>query len=277
MQLEATLRSLALRCHDLAAGSLTVLYKTTSDEASDAYRRLAASLTGVTFLEELDFKAQLEALLDGADAVLFLVDDNVFVRPFGLGEALAALAATPDALGFSLRVGRNTTYCYSLDRGQRLPAFEPAAAGALAFTWPDAECDFAYPLEVSSSIFWTRDLLPLLRPATYRHPNGLEELLAAQAGRFQATRPRHLCLDRSVTFCVPANRVQESHPNRAGGDPALGAGVLLRRFLLGDRIDVEALAGFTPIACHQEVPLWFVEATPGAGTRLARPGEPSSG
>ena len=57
--------------------------------------------------------------------VLFLVDDALFVRPFRLEVAAQALDSNADALGFSLRLGRNTSNCYVLGRAQALPEFEP--------------------------------------------------------------------------------------------------------------------------------------------------------
>ncbi len=77
-------------------------------------------------------------------AILFLVDDNIFVRPFSLDSAVSALYSDDSVLGFSLRLGRNTTYCYAMDRPQALPEFQKKAGGILSYDWTTAELDLPY-------------------------------------------------------------------------------------------------------------------------------------
>ena len=55
-----------------------------------------------------------------------MVDDNIFVKDFLLKEIIEALDRNPRAIGFSLRLGRNTGYCYMQGRDQSLPPFNDA-------------------------------------------------------------------------------------------------------------------------------------------------------
>jgi ubiquinone/menaquinone biosynthesis C-methylase UbiE len=273
LQLDAVLRSFAAQCVDAGSVSLQVLYACSSSAYEKAYEQLASVHAGVTFVRERDFRGDLSDMISAAaEAVLFLVDDTLFVRPFSVSAALAELDRHPDALGFSLRLGKNTTYCYPLDRPQRTPAFQEPSAGVLKFAWTAGEGDFAYPLEVSSSIFRAGDILPLLSWLPFRHPNSLEEVLAQQASLFRDARPALLCFDRSVAFAAPINRVQSTHANRAADDDARSAGALLGAFEEGKRIDVAAYAGFVPNACHQEVPVRFAGEAP-AQTKTVEPYE----
>ena len=290
MQLEACLASFAAHCHEAASLPVDVLYTGSSPALAAQYgvvERAWRDRLRLRFHHERDFRAELLALLgaparpapgraglklrrlfgartateegSGPPYVLFLVDDNVFVRPFSLAEALDALAARPRALGFSLRLGRNTTYCYSHDAPQRVPGLAPVAPGLAAYDWTTAEHDFGYPLEVSSSLYSIPAVGSSLAGLPFTNPNTLEAQFAATARSWAARRPELLCYERSVTFCNAVNKVQAVFDNRAGADQELTAEELARRFDQGERIDTGALSGFVPDACHGDVPFSFTQ------------------
>lgn len=196
----------------------------------------------------------------GENHILFMVDDNLFVRPFVLEEIIAALRFTPNAIGFSLRLGRNTTYSYMQDRNQKLPEFEDNGNGVLSYNWTSAQCDFNYPLEVSSSLYRAEQILPLIALIPYKHPNALEEEMAARSRWFSGTFPMLLCFETSVTFCNPINKVQTILPgNRTGENSNYKVEELSELFDRGERVDVSAYDGFCPNSCHQEVKLEFLK------------------
>ena len=271
LQLEATLSSFYRRCADADAVALSVLF-TCSDEAQwSAYASLSREFPRVDFVRETDFRGDLLALLAGGDLVLLLVDDTIFTQPFTLAEVKSALGDHPDALGFSLRLGHNTTYCYSRDVAQKLPRFEQVQADTMKFDWTCAELDFGHPLEVSSSVYRVADLLPLLNALPFHHPNSLEELIARSTGALREQRQALLCFTRSVAFSAPLNRVQSSHPNRASARAELSPAALLARFVGGERVDVDAYAGFLPQGCQQEVVLRLVPRTTAVISDLYEP------
>ncbi len=258
LQLDATLRSFFLHARDPGSVRLNVLYTTSSADVELAYGTVASEYPGVTFVRETRFKDDVMALLDGAQEILFLVDDNIFVAPFSVRDASAALLAHRDALGFSFRLGRNTTYCYMLDKQQRLPDFDEGPGGVLRFSWCDADHDFGYPLELSSSLYRAADLREVLAEVAFSNPSTLEAGLARRASLFSKSRPTLLCGATSATFCAPVNRVQTTFVlNRAGADAGHTAPALLERYQRGDRLDVASYAGFVPRACHEEVELRF--------------------
>jgi hypothetical protein len=168
-----------------------------------------------------------------------------------------ALRANPDALGVSLRLGKNTTYCYAHDHAQRLPAFTPQPGGLLKYDWTTAEYDFGYPLEVSSSIYRSKEIVPLVCGFNFRNPNDLEGYMAAHSRWFKIKFPYLLCSENSITFCNPINIVQTTTENRAGKQYYYPIDEMIARFDRGERIEVERYAGFTPNSCHQEVELFF--------------------
>lgn len=261
LQLDATLTSLRWHCLSADGLRVRVLYTTSSASQTWMYRILAAEHPDVEFVREKDFRRDVIDLSADSEHLLFLVDDTMIVRHFDLGYALSLLDERPLALGVSLRLGRNLTYSYTLDRPEILPEFDEQQDGVLEFSWPGADADFGYPIEVSSSIYRSSDLGPLLSGLDYRNPNTLEAELARNACRFEDSRPRLLCLNTSAAFSIPANLVQDVWQNRISGDPDTSARALAERYGRGERLAVASYDGFTPTACHQEVPFVFETRT----------------
>ena len=293
MQVDALLRSFWVNCVDAGAVPLHILYVASSPQHIRQYESVARYWQGrldLTFHEERDFRTDVLTIAGcglswrgrssrtlislfrtnrglrrspgarpNAEYMLFLVDDNIFYRPFSISAVTGALASSARAIGFSLRLGRNTTYCYSLDRPQRLPVFIPRGGEVLGLEWAHEECDFGYPLEVSSSVYPTQWLNQALLRLRFSNPNGLEAQLAAATSRSWVRRfPELLCFSQSVAFCDPVNMVQSVSDNRAGRQPDLASSALADKFDSGLRIDLRAFAHFTPNACHCEVPFSFV-------------------
>jgi hypothetical protein len=282
LQLHATLASFRLQCSEAADIPIAVVFRSSESEFQKGYNTLGRELAGelqVTWVEESDFKKNLLSALTAPsrgehrwwerfwprqlepryDHILFMVDDNIFVRNFSSFAAVHVLETNSNALGFSLRLGRNTGYCYSNRCPQEFPEFCEHGEGILGFEWVKQQGDFGYPLEVSSSLYRTPDLLPLLRKLPYNNPNRLEQGLSVSRMLLARRRPDLLCFDQSVAFCAPVNKVQSVVDNRAGKNEAYSSERLNDLFLQGYRIDVEALSGFVPDAAHQEIELPLVK------------------
>jgi hypothetical protein len=267
MQLDALLRSLSM--HSTEELGVDVLCKFTSKRTLDAYTVALNQphCARVNFHAEQDFEADVRRLLARAgEHALFLVDDTVFVRRWEPSLCATAMTRGPGAIGVSLRLGDNATYCYPHARAQPIPDRGPLpddiGTGLWAHHWPGADGDFGYPLELSSSVYRTADILAALEGVSFTNPNTLEATLAARAPMFASARPWLMSYETSVAFSVPANRVQNTYANRAGSNPELSAEALLQAWEDGYRIDVEALAGYTPRGAHEEVPLKFMRRSP---------------
>lgn len=297
MQLDALLSSLLQHCGDASLLDLHVLFAASSTRMGRQYAVLEdhwRSLLPVRFHSEGRFRNDLLSILGLRSAesssrrgllgclsripprllappsvpwsdLLFLVDDCVFVRDFRLAEASRALRLMAAAIGFSLRLGRNTTHCYTLDCPQSLPAFTPQGGGVLAFDWREAECDFGYPLELSSSLYAADTVARLLLKEDYSNPNTLEAALSTAALRFRhrSSKRELLCFEQSVAFCNAINRVQTTYETRSGDSPAFSVPTLADRFDAGFRLDTDAFSAFVPDACHGEVPFRFAPSTAG--------------
>jgi hypothetical protein len=294
LQLAGALASLEENCTEFAKLQIIVLFKATSALHNEAYQKLIGELAvspHIRFVRETDFYADvLQALLgripsmmekiaarfgvslpvqaesgeplrkSASSCVLFLVDDALFVASFSPSEIAEVLAATPDALGVSLRLGENTTYCYPVSRTQAVPIFESLAGSMIKFRWPEGDGDFGYPFDLSSSVYRLDELRPLLTRRYFSNPNAMEEVLYQQRNRVMRSHPWLFSYCRSVAFSNPANRVQNVAGNRFGGLGENNPDRLAELFLAGYRIDVGKYRGFLPGACHQEVELTLARA-----------------
>ena len=188
---------------------------------------------------------------------LFLVDDSIFTNEFNLQGVLNTFRQQKDLLGFSFRLGENTTHCYVSNHLQELPSFINISENILIFKWVCADQDFGYPLEISSSIYSMKIVLPLFVSISFRSPNALEEKMAYHVRNFRNSHPYLGCYRCSVAFCNPVNIVQEEIANRAGEKHYYQADELRDRFERGESINIDALNDFVSNACHQEVELSF--------------------
>lgn len=299
MQLDAALRSFLLHCLDAEQFELFLIYKTSSAIHTNQYAQLLTQFShygNIHFYQQGNFRLDVLDVLSAYSLegnrerfyrftaklgprfsflsarflnfsteqyVLFLVDDNIFVRDFSLNHVVRVLSDQPDALGFSLRLGTNTHYCYTLDRPQAIPNYEELSNGVMKFDWTKGEHDFGYPLEVSSSVYRIEDLLSLINRLKFENPNFLESRMALEANLFRSNKPILLSFEKSVTFCNPVNKVQEQHQNLAGQIHPYSSIQLAQKFSNGERIDIQAYCDFTPVGCHQEVELHFLSKGPG--------------
>lgn len=256
MQLDATIKSLSMHCRDMENIDVKVIWAYSDERNEEQYQEVADTYPYLEFIREVDFQSQVRTSIAGYEYVLFLVDDNLFVRDFSIANITESLICNTDALGFSLRLGTNTTYCYMLGLEQELPKFTNVNHEILKFDWTSAQHDFAYPLEVSSSVFRVADIMAVLEQS-FDNPNTLEASLNNKKITFYQQKKFLLCHPYSCTFCNPVNKVQTIFNNRAGETFHYPAHNLREMFTRGYRIHVEEYSDFLPNACHQEVELKF--------------------
>ena len=266
LQLRATLDSFFLNCKDLGNVDVVIFYKTTNRSHFRQYQVLKEMFKEVVFIEEVKLVEQLMEISKKYEYVLLQVDDNIFTSSFLLSEIQTALQKNSDALGFSLRLGLNTTYCYNRKNNQRIPKFLQVNDKIIKYRWNEAQLDFAYPLEVSSSVYRTKDVMPIwLKRVSTRVPyvvNHIEDVMNKSRKGFVEAFPYLLCYKQSVAFSNPMNGVSalpKNWTNSIWGDKRFSVDVLMKAFDLGYRMDVEGLVGFVSNSCHQEVELELVK------------------
>ncbi len=254
MQLDALLRSFYLNCKDKEFIDLKVIYKTSNLFHKSHYERLQATYDSVKFILESDFKKDLLSNLDGFEYVLFMVDDNIFIKEFSVSEIMNSLLFEKEAIGFSLRLGENIKFHYPSNSAQVQPELKSLNDKMLKVNWTNASGYFGYPLEVSSSVYRIKDLFGLLNDLDYQNPNTLESELARNRDRFISDKRYLLCYDKSIAFCNPANIVQDVFKeNRKGNSKEYSPYNLGRLFDEGFVIDIHKYRDFLPEACHKEI------------------------
>jgi glycosyltransferase involved in cell wall biosynthesis len=259
LQLDGLLRSFYRQVTDAAAVPVSVLFTCSSPVHGAQYECLAREWPCVRFVLEHDFAVQVRVIVGSCAYICFMVDDAMCVAQFTLTECARQLERHRGAVGFSLRLGRNTGYSYAYNRHQTLPEMR-GENGVCRFLWNGAEGDFAYPLEVSSSLYRSSDVLIALEGTSFGNPNLFEDCLARAADRFSGQYSQLLCFERSRVFCNPVNKVQNVFDNRAGSNSADSLESLSRIFEDGRRMDAGAYSGMVPFACHQEVSLRLTES-----------------
>lgn len=245
MQLDAFLRSVELHVPELFE-ELVVLYRATGAEFAEGYEHLRGERPGIRWSAESSFRDDLLLLCGGEQYLVFHTDDDVYFRSVGPFEL------RDDEVCFTLRLGLNTTYCYPLDVVEELRAAD-VSGDRISWAWdvqdPGA---YSYPLALNAHIFRAADAHDWLVHAEYSNPNELEAALQAFASDVQ---PRMASLPHSAVVSIPANLVNETHPNRHGALHDVSE--LNRRFLAGERIDLASMTFNGINACHVEIPYAF--------------------
>jgi hypothetical protein len=267
-QLDLLLSSLRANAPGLL-DSLTVLWLASDDLYRRAYGTCAEEHPDVEFVVEHSFADDVRSLLVPAEMVVFFTDDSVLFRSLEDRERTAQewLASDPELLCFSLRLGRNCEQCYPLGCRQRLPDFAAHADG-LSWAWRGADCDFGYPMSLDGHIMEAevpRKMLGAQQPA---NPNELEALLAHAVGS-ACVAPRMASYAESHLVCIPANRVNDTHPNRFDSSSGAEPHLLNARYLTGERLDREAIDFGSVNAAHAE--LRFAWKAPGRSSSSAGP------
>ncbi|HEY3914359.1 MAG TPA: glycosyltransferase, partial [Verrucomicrobiae bacterium] len=139
---------------------------------------------------------------------------------------------------------------------------EPIEGGSLKFRWPDAEHDFGYPLEISSSAYRGDEMRALLGDLEFKNPNTLEDKMCRNTARFRQKQSFLACWERSAAFSIPINKVQQIWDNRAGNNAAYSVDSLAALFAAGQRIQSEDYKGMVPKGCHEEAELKTSQEAP---------------
>lgn len=262
MQLDGLLNSFRDNCKDYNDVDVFVLYLCSDAQIQQQYDLLSQDYPEVTFLYETSFKEQLVSTTMNFENVLFLVDDTIFIREFLVTDAKNLLLQIPTAIGISLRLGLNTTYCYPHQCTQQLPDYTEVSPDFLLFDWRMSQYDFGYPLEVSSSIYRAKEIVQYLDNLTFSNPNTLEDAMFSYRHTFGNTRPHLVCYNTSIAFSIPVNKVQSVNCNRSNEMFSYTAHHLFQLFHSNKRISVDHYRNFTPESCHQEVELVFHNILP---------------
>jgi len=241
--------------------SISLVYRTSSEQYKEAFDVVAARFPEVTFLHQQsmhDFKTlTVQALHNSSsDYVIFAVDDNLVKDVINIGECIEWLERA-NAYGFYLKLGSNLDYCYTENAPQALPSMQRIHEDIFSWEFDSAELDWHYPNTVDMTLYRKKDLLSLFETLEYTNPNLLEGRWAEWWVKHKAPSPIGLFYENSKILNIPLNKVQTICPlNR---DMNLYTPKeLLEKFQAGFKMDITPLHLMKNKAVHTEYEPTFI-------------------
>lgn len=235
--------------------NLNVIYTHSNDEFKSGYEKLikyshAQYSDKVNFIKESSFKSDVMALFkpDEFKFTCFFTDDDILFNIID-EETIANSLSNEDIFCFSLRLGENTTFCYTMNQENKLVLTE-STDNTIVWDWQKSYMDFGYPLSVDGHIFRTKDIMKLSKAVGFVNPNTYEAAL-----QVYETYPRHLMesYKHSKLVGVPVNVVQNVFPNKQGEKFGVSAKDLNDKFLSDNFVDFTDMDFTNVIGCHQEI------------------------
>lgn len=259
MQLHCLLMSLSNHCIDIDNAKTFVLYATSNKIHAKNYIKLKEDFPSVTFVVEQDFEKQTRTIITSCDFILFLVDDSIFIRAFSLSECIKTLNSSSKFIGFSLRLGLNIKHHISYGNIIR-PHYKRLKTNIYSVKWPHSELDFAFPLEVSSSLYNAQLIKDCINNKSFRNPSFFEKALTENVKKYSHTLPTLTFLKYSCCFSNPANLVQDCFINLHSSSKDLQPDALAQKFAQGIYIDHKRFSGIYPCSTHKELAFDFISS-----------------
>ncbi len=213
LQLQSYLESL-LYYSGLEERSIYVLYKETG---GISYWELIKKYQKVNWIEETNFLSDLKNIFKYVKPYVLWGCDDVFYKSiFDLKICIKALSEKPELFGFSLRIGRNIQPYPELINQKDFLMWDWTRVELPHQSYEAGISDWAYPWEVSGSIYRKSDISEFLKLSNQPfNPNYLESNVADYCNRTKLSQKRKYiaCFEQSKCLTLTINRVQETHKN----------------------------------------------------------------
>ena len=236
---------------------LNVIYTYSNEEFKEGYDKLREFLhiQGLTinFIKETAFKQHVMSQFDqDYPYTCFFTDDDVLFQPIDL-ETIENSLKNDTVMCFSLRLGINTTFCYTMGQENKLVISEETE-NTIIFDWQKSYMDFGYPLSVDGHVFRTKEIMKLSKALNFVNPNTYEAAL-----QVYETFPKNMMesYKQSKLVGIPINIVQNVYPNKQGEKYGITAKELNDKFLNNELVDFKNLDFSNVIGCHQEISFSF--------------------
>jgi hypothetical protein len=237
--------------------NINVLYTYSNEEFEKGYELLKdickTNLWNVNFVKESNFKEDLMTLIKSDyKYTTFFTDDDVLFKEIDY-ETIDNSMQKDDIFCFSLRLGKNTIYCYSENQKNQIVISEENDR-TISWDWQKSWYDFGYPLSVDGHVFRTKEIIKLSKSLNFKSPNTYEGSL-----QIYETFPRNLMesYKESKLVGVPVNIVNDSHPNLNAQKFVFTAKELNEKFLMGTKVCLEGIDFSNIIGAHQELEYKF--------------------
>ena len=246
LQLDMLLVS--IRSNIIGSFVVHVLFKASITGSREAYIQLRDDHPSVNFIPEEYFYSDVITLVSNPiyDRVMFLVDDSIFLREVDIDSVGSYMENYPKVIGFSLRLGNNTTRCHTQRVPQKLPprmkTIHNNGDSIMMWLWGECEHDFGYPLELSSSIYQKSFISSIIRMVDkFNTPNTLEVVMDNMKTNIMRDVPMLMSYTVSHVVSLPINLTQTVFHNRNQcnemGRQDFGIRPLMKRYTKGQRLD----------------------------------------
>ena len=247
MQLDLLLESIQDHIITKPTPFVQILAKITSDNYRAGYEITKERYSNYTLIEEMphqSFKGQLNKLLSGAiyPYTLCFLDDDVVINSVDMLQVFKGMKMNY-INAFSLRMGKNITYCYPKAQEMVQPSFNSFSNNTMMWDWTEynPSLDWGYPMSVGGNVYRTDDFKILCTELDYDGPNYLEGYM--HIFRPTNSRPIQVSFTEQKVYNVANNLVQEVSPNRFEGNTENDVSILNAKYLDGKKIDKYRLYG----------------------------------
>ena len=192
-----------------------VIYTFTNKDYENGYNILIGNFNNVEFILESNF---YDNLIDSIDSSIphttFMVDDNVFYKSVPKTQKEVLDKIDDSTCCFSLRLGLNCNYSHPANLHYEINRPEKLSNDFISVDFRIQKGDFGYPLSVDGHIFKTKLIKNILiNTGGFPNPNFLESILQ----HFLGVIPNKMTFFKdSCLVGIPANIVNNTHPNRKG-------------------------------------------------------------
>lgn len=256
-QLKLFLESIEKNAPDVF--DLNVIVSHTSEDYDKAYGRVVndPAFSNVNFVgAETEFKDQVLALLKtDHDYSCFFLDDDIIYKEVKIEDITSQIESDDDVVCFSLRLGKNTTKCYTLGVDNEIRDIE-VENGYIKWDWTVHYLDFGYPFAMDGHIFRRKDIYKLTRKSKFTNVEELEMALYDFTEMF----PRNMMTSYGESRLVnaPAGRVQQSLDDEMAmtvkeSEARIRRRIMNTAFLKGDFINLESIDFSNIEGCHQKI------------------------
>jgi len=265
MQLHLLLESI-LKNFNVEDYKLNILYKASNDEYNRGYNMVRDLFPQFTYKKEESFKEDLLSLFNESQYTVFFTDDDIIYNPLRTtNEDLFNIFQFSNCFCFSLRLGLNTTECYTMQKLNKLENYKTHSfyhdinliEPIISWKVKDGTNDYAYPMSVDGHIFKTELIKYLCEVLEYTNPNLFEGFLSKAAKNDMIIAS----YEHSKLVNSPINRVQETFQNLSGLKYKYTSEDLNEMYLDGVTLDFKKMNFEEINGCHQEIrPIFKVNA-----------------
>jgi hypothetical protein len=261
MQLHLLLESI-LKNSKIDNCLINVLYKSSNDEYNRGYNTIRDLFPQFHYKREESFKEDLLSLFSDSNYTMFLTDDDIIYKSLKLTkDELHNIFEISDSNCFSLRLGLNTTNCYTMQRLNKLENYKTHSfihdtdliEPIISWKVSDGTNDYAYPMSVDGHIFKTDFIKNLCEVLEYTNPNLFEGFLS----HFGKPEMIISSYQHSKLVNSPINRVQETFENLSGLKYKYSVEDLNEMYLDGVCFDFNKMKFNEITGCHQEIQPFF--------------------